>query len=197
MRATRHTLARREALLAHLPRPPHRKTATELQRELAARGPDYQTIIRTIERDLEALSATHPIEVDRRSRPHGWCWTREARQAMSRALTPGQAVALLMAREHLGTLMPLSLSAELEPLYYAAREVLKESGLRDWPARVASVPAQLQPSAPDLPAGVLAIVQQALAAKRCLRLEYRMKGRTEPSSLLVHPVGLLLRGRVT
>jgi predicted DNA-binding transcriptional regulator YafY len=51
--------------------------------------------------------------------------------------------------------------------------------------------------APVLPEGVLAVVQQALAARRCLRLEYRMKGRTEPSSLLVHPVGLLLRGRVT
>lgn len=197
MRATQHTLARREALLTHLPRAPFLKTAADLQKALATRGPDFTTTVRTVERDLEALSLTHPIEVDRRSRPHGWRWMKDGRQPFAKALTPAQAVALLMARAHLASLLPETLRHELEPLFHGAGDVLEDSGFRDWHRRTAIVPATFQPMAPDIDPEVMATLHQAMAAGRCVVARYRMKGRAKPTRLLVHPLGLLVRGPVT
>lgn len=197
MRATQHTLARREALLTHLPRPPHRKTAAQLQAELATHGVDFTTTVRTVERDLEALSLTHPIEVDRRSRPHGWRWTKDSRQQFAKALTPAQAVALLMAQVHVASLLPATMRLELEPLFYGASEVLKDSSYRDWHRRVAIVPATLQAMPPDLAPEVMETLQEAMAQGVCVVARYRMRGKTAASRLLIHPLGLLVRGPVT
>ena len=84
----RATLQRRMLLLGMIPRQPRRVSAPALVEYLQARG--LSTTLRTIERDLEALSGFLPLGRDERDRPYGWywqCWLYQSRRRYSLALT--------------------------------------------------------------------------------------------------------------
>src|SRR5690606_20285012 len=107
------TVARQWAILAALPRAPRKITTLAIEARLQAQG--HRVSRRTIERDLHALSARFPLVLDDRSKPYGWSWAKDSPGKILPKLDTPQAVALLLAREHLKNLLPLSLQAELQP----------------------------------------------------------------------------------
>lgn len=192
---TPDTLARQWTMLRAIPRAPNRITTSELAERLSDEG--HSVTRRTIERDLQALSARFPLVLDDRSKPFGWSWARDANFAFTPALAPAQAVALLLARSHLQGLLPASLNKELEPIFQAAQKSLGGSSWRDWHRRTAVIPSIFQPRPPRIAPAVLETVQRALARRRVLELRYRDKasGATHPRT--AHPLAILVRGPVT
>lgn len=191
---TVQTLARQWALLRNLPAWPRKTTVSGLVEMLA----DQQIVVtrRTVERDLQALSLGFPLAVDNTSKPHGWSWAKDARQEFTPRLNTSQCVALLLAREHLKALLPRPLLQELVPLFDSAEHEVAASGWKQWHRETAVLQTSLELLPPSISAGVLEDVQAALAKGRCLSARYRAKGSATAKPVVIHPLGLLVRGPV-
>ena len=88
MPSNNHLLLRHWTMLRLIPRAPKKITASELFSGLAREG--FVVTKRTIERDLQSISAMFPLISDERNRPFGWSWTKDAPalQVTSPALRP-------------------------------------------------------------------------------------------------------------
>ena len=195
----RATLQRRMLLLGMVPRQPRRVSAPELVERLQARGLD--TTLRTIERDLEALSAFLPLGRDERDRPYGWYWMADAPLQDMPALDPETALTLQILDAHAARLLPPSARERLEPQVARAREVLEatgqSSGLSLWPERVRILPNGPPLDPPAIPEGVFATVQQGLLERRCLDITYRSRSKNRIRDHRIHPLALVFREPVT
>lgn len=188
------TLARQWAMLRAVPRAPIKVTVAELASALLDQG--FRVSRRTIERDLHLLSGRFPLVLDDRAKPYGWSWMKGAGFEFMPVLTPSQAVALLLAKTHLRSLLPQNMHKDLMPVFEAAERELASSGWKDWHRRTAVVPATLALLPPKMSPSVLATVQAALARKRCLEGLYRAKGSEKAKRMRIHPLGLLSRGPI-
>ncbi len=192
------TLARQWALLNMLPPAPQRITAGELADRLAS---DYPITKRSVERDLQALSAVFPLECDERERPFGWSWQRDAKAFSLPGMSAIQAVVLLTARGHLRDLLPLHQWRELEPLFQQAERTLAKglgrSATARWDARVARVDANQPLIPPRIDDQVLLAVHQALYGGQLLQVDYLARGRAQARTHVLHPLGIVLRGPIT
>lgn len=187
-------VARQWAILQALPRAPKKITTQAIEARLQAQG--HMVSRRTIERDLLSLSTRFPLLADERSKPYGWSWTRDSPGEILPRLDTPQAVALLLAREHLRNLLPLSLQAELQPMFDLAGRALVGSGWKDWHQRTAVLPTGLSLRPPAIATGVMDCVEQAIARQRCIVAQYRSKGSREARKMRIHPLGLIARGPV-
>lgn len=190
----KQTLARQWTMLRAIPRSPLKVTVGELMTTLLDSG--FRPSRRTVERDLQELSARFPLVVDDASKPYGWSWMKDANFEFMPRLSASQSVALLLARTHMKSLLPRAMFKDLAPVFDAAERELASSGWRDWHRRTAVVPSTLALLPPKLDAKTLTDVQHALARKCCLTANYRSKGSTVPKRLTIHPLGLLVRGAV-
>ena len=191
---TERTLARQWALLRCIPAWPRKTTIAELIAALE----DRRIVVarRTVERDLQGLSEHFPLTVDDTSKPHGWSWAKGAQQEFTPRLSTPQCVALLLARAHLKSLLPKAMLKELVPLFDNAAQEVASSGWKNWHKETAVVPATLALQSPAIAAGVMEDVQQALVHGRCLSGRYRSKGSDTTKEVMVHPLGLMVRGPV-
>lgn len=185
-------ISRQWAMLRGIPRAPRKVAVAELAERLRSDGFDVSK--RTLERDLHALSASFPLVLDDRTKPYGWSWSKEARTEFTPGLTTSQAVALLLAKEHLQVLLPHNLQNDLVDVFGAAERTLVSSGWKDWHRRTAVVPATLPLLPPKIDPGTMSQVQLGLERRRCLEARYRAKGETGAKAMTIHPLGLLSRG---
>lgn len=188
------TLARQWAMLRGIPRAPYTSTVTALAESLLDQG--FKVSRRTIERDLHVLSGRFPLMLDDRSKPYGWSWMKDANFEFMPGLTPPQAVALLLAKTHLRSLLPQNMHRDLVPVFDTAERAIASSGWKDWHKRTAVVPSTLVLLPPKFDARVMGTVQTALARGHSIDARYRAKGRNESESMRIHPLGLLMRGPV-
>lgn len=188
------TLSRQWTMLRAIPRAPYNVTVAELAEGLFDQG--FQVSRRTIERDLHVLSGRFPLVLDDRSKPYGWSWMKDAQFDFVPELTPSQAVALLLAKTHLRSLLPQNMHKDLVPVFESAERAIASSGWKDWHKRTAVLPATLALLPPKLEAAVMATVQGAMAHNVCVEGRYRAKGSNEAKSMRIHPLGLLSRGAV-
>lgn len=193
------TLARQWLMLSVLPRAPQRTTAGDIAQRLAHAG--HPVSKRSVERDLQTLSALFPIESDERSKPYGWSWQRDAPSFNLPGMSSLQAVVLLTAQSHLQGLLPANQLAELQPLFHQARRTLSATpvfdGQTSWPDKVAIAPTSQALLPPTINSDILVTVHEALYLGRQLQLEYVGRGQSEPKHYAVHPLGLIQRGPVS
>lgn len=192
--ATNDTIWRQWSLLRLIPRAPWKTTAAKLQDQLIDLGIDASR--RTIERDLKALSSRFPLVCEEESKPFGWCWAKHANFEFAPRLSAAQGIALLLARAHLRPLLPRTVLDELQPLFDLAQRELSGGAWSDWHNRTAVLPFSMTLMAPTIEPKVLADVHEALARRRQLSATYRSKGETEGREVIIHPLGLILKGQV-
>ena len=186
------TLARQWAMLRLIPRAPRRTTSRELCRQLEQLG--HSTSPRTVERDLQNLSNRFALVADDGSRPYGWSWAKDADIELMPRLSPSQAVALLLSQVHLKNFMPQFLLKELATVFASAEGEVASTGWKDWHKRTAILPASMPLLAPKLSAEAMEHVHSALALRRCLSGRYRSRGSESARELIIHPLGLIVRG---
>jgi predicted DNA-binding transcriptional regulator YafY len=181
-------------LLRRIPRK-RKVTASELHKQLGAAG--LARDLRTIQRQLEALSEHFEIERDDRSKPYGYRWKERAEGFSLPSLGPQESLILLLAEQHLRHLLPQSLiksmagffaqaQSNLGPLSSARRE-------REWlrKVRVVSTTQPLLP--PKIRPGVFEEVSQALFSNLWLTVEYRNAAGARTRSDVM-PLGLAQQG---
>lgn len=109
-------------MLRMIPRYPRTITAPQLSTALADHG--FTLTIRSVQRDLEKLSAHFPLIVDEDSRPYAWSFNTSAAQSMIPALDMPAALTLELARAYLTPVLPPRALEHLEPHFREAQETL-------------------------------------------------------------------------
>jgi len=195
---TPETLLRQWQTLRMIPRHPRKITATVLCESLKQDG--FAVGKRTVERDLQSLAMIFPLVSDERSKPFGWSWQKDAPAFDLPGVSNSEAITLLLAREHLRTLLPASTIAQLQPYFALAEQKLtaleQHSGIAGWQHKVRVIPPTQPLLAPKIGEAVQATLHEALLHDRQCLVTYQKREATKPESYPVHALGLVQRGQV-
>ena len=161
-------------LLKRIPRT-RRISAPELRDQLEAAG--LKRDIRTIQRQLDALTEVFDIEKDDRSKPYGYRWKQRAQAFSLPGLNEQESLLLAIAAEHLRNLLPARITSSLEAFFEQARSNLgpltRAPKEREWLSKVRVVSATQPLLAPDISPGVFEQVSNALYGNCWLHVTYR------------------------
>ncbi|QGM21755.1 WYL domain-containing protein [Spiribacter sp. 2438] len=191
------TLLRHWVMLRRIPRHPRKVTVRELLDYLRDQG--YTTTERTIQRDLNRLSGQiFGLMQDDRSRPHGWCWGRDAVQMDIPGMEPQTALAFKLAEHFSGRLMAPSTRSSLEPYFRQAEQVLAEtpSPVSAWPEKIQSTTRGQSLIPPAVDAGILHVVYDGLFNDRQFRARYQRRYDGEVRDYVISPLGIVFRDGV-
>lgn len=196
MSNAKDTLPRLVTMLCLIPPAPATTTSSVLQEKLKERG--FEVDLRSIQRDLQKLSATFPLVCSQQS-PRRWSLVGDASLALPK-MNPATALALCLAEEHLNALLPKSVSDQLAPQFRNARRYLDSqegNEMTHWARRVRSLPngKALRPA--QVEARIWSDVSQALLQRRQLQVAYLSRSKGELGHLRLHPAGLVSRHAIT
>lgn len=186
------TLLRQWAMLRFIPRHPRRIDTGRLRAELQKQG--YEVTLRTIQRDLNKLSAVLPLVCDQ-SKPQGWWWQADADLLEIPGIDPQAALVFKMAEQHLGQVLPKSTLDALRPWFKAAGGVLQSQieGTGTWLDKVRIIPRGQPLLPPVVDPGIQATVIQAVFEGKRLAIIYTPHGVPEPKEYEVNPLALVQR----
>ena len=181
-------------LLRRIPRN-GKVTADQLHRQLRGIGIDRD--LRSIQRQLKALSAHFGIECDDRSKPHGYRWLPSADALALPHLSPQESLLLRLAEEHLRYQLPARLMKSMDGFFAQARRNLGEGDNakleREWPGKVRVVAISQPLLPPTVKPDVFETVSEALYANRWLHVEY-LNAAKKHVEADVMPLGLAQQG---
>ncbi len=186
------TLLRQWAMLRLIPRHPRRIDTGRLRTELQKQG--YEITLRTVQRDLNNLSAVLPLVCDQ-SKPQGWWWQADADLLEIPGIDPQAALVFKMAEQHLVQVLPKSTLDALRPWFKAAGGVLQNQmeGTGTWLDKVRIIPRGQPLLPPVVDPAVQATVVQAVFEGKHLAIAYTPHGVPEPKEYEVNPIALVQR----
>lgn len=181
-------------LLKRIPTEPARVTTTELIEHLRQHGQGMTP--RGVQKRLGELAERHGLRRIVVGKPHQWCFPVGAKEKLFGAMAPHEALALVLAREHLRALLPPRTTQFIEErLRQTERELDADPSGRPsrWRKTVVHVPHELPRIATPPDARVFRNVSEALYDGLQLALDYRKRGQSEPETYALHPLGLCER----
>lgn len=191
---TRETAILALELMRRIPRN-RTVTAKELHEQLA--DTDVGRDLRTIQRQLEMLSGYFDIERDDRSKPYGYRWKEKSRGMALPTLSEQESLLLMLAEQHLRSLLPSSLMKSMDGFFVQARANLapysNAKREREWLSKVRVVSTTQPLLPPKVKPGVFEQVSNALYANQWLCVDYENAAgkRTQAD---VMPLGLAQQG---
>lgn len=181
-------------LLKRIPRT-RRISASELRDQLEAAG--LKRDIRTIQRQLDALTEVFDIERDDRSKPYGYRWKDKAQGLSLPGLNERESLLLALAEQHLRNLLPASIARSMETFFAQAHSNLgplsKAYKEREWLSKVRVVSTTQPLLPPKILPGVFEQVSNALYSNHWLDVTYKnASGRSTKAEVM--PLGLAQQG---
>ena len=190
-------IARQWEILNLIPRRQPGKTANIIMSSLEALG--LAVSKRTIERDLNELSAIFGIVCDDDSKPYKWRWLN-GKGADLPSITLTDALSLKIAENILRPLLPNAIIDSLDSRFNEATSKLasipKHKNLR-WLDKVRNVQPALSLIPPAIDEHALEQVQTALLQDKKVIVEYQSFGRKDTRSMTLSPLSLVQRGPTT
>ena len=193
MRRSADTLMRSLAMLQAIPVHPQSKSTTRICEDLRAENPDYDVTQRTVQRNLDQLSARFPISCEAQGRTNHWYWTDRNALTQIPGMDATTAFVLRMAAEHLQSLMPPSAFKLLGPYLRQADDVLSGTELGRWPEKAAVIDPGLPLIPPTVASDVQEVVYGSLMANRRLEATYRSRARSGAKRVRLDPLGIVVR----
>ncbi len=191
MRRAADTIHRQWEMLRCLPRYPNRLSTPELRAKLRDLGHDVN--IRTIQRDLDGLSALFSLDCTREGQTNYWFWLETGSALEIPAMNVPTALTLLLAQDYLKPLLPDSILKLLEGYFSRAKEILSSTQFTHWRQKVRLVDRGPSLMPANISNDVRRIVYEALLASQQLECNYQPRGDDAPSHRTVHPIGLVIR----
>jgi len=192
------SLHRQWTLLRAVPQQPGWVPTAELHDRLTDEGFDVSR--RTVQRDLNALSALFPLVSEEDGSGQLWAWMEGAPVLDLPGLSPASALAFRLAELHLRPLLAPEAVEALEPHFHAARQVLTEtdSRLAQWPDRVRVLPRNQRLLPPSVNREAWSTLCNAVMVGQQVRATYHARSRDgAPKDYRLHPLGLVVRDEVT
>jgi predicted DNA-binding transcriptional regulator YafY len=191
-------LSRQWVILKSLPSRAPGITSRELLQLLAEQG--FCLSKRTIERDLQELSAIFPVCSNEKSKPYGWYWAAD-----SSIEVPGimltDALTILLIENSLKTLLPAGMLKGLQPRFAQARNKLRSLSddipLATWLDKVAAVSPEMSLLPPAIDEMILQTLQQALLNNKQVIVRYGAVHQKQVKDFYLSPLGLVQRGQTT
>jgi predicted DNA-binding transcriptional regulator YafY len=188
------TLMRHLALLRMIPRHPTKRATTTLHEKLAEEG--FTLTPRSLQRDLEKLSAWFPLTCDNSEKPYRWSYVANYASDLP-AMDTVEALVLVMAEQGLTDKLPPSALSHIRHRFERARkhlDSLQANGLSHWNKRVSSIAEGKSLIAPEVGAGIWEAISDALLNQQAIEVDYLSRSRQELKHYTVHPQGLVTRG---
>lgn len=179
-------------MLQLIPRHPKKVSTTQLHERLEEMS--YPIDIRSVQRDLNKLSAIFPLISDDNS-PAGWSWDASAPPFDVPGMDAHTAITFRLVEQQLVHYLPRTTLEVLKPHFKVARGVLsrlKREGLPSWGDKVRATPRGQPLLAPQVSPVVLSAVYDALLEERRLEVRYRNRAG-KVSTGTVNPLGLVFR----
>jgi predicted DNA-binding transcriptional regulator YafY len=170
-------------------------TAPELHQQLADAG--FERDMRTIQRQLETLAEFYELDRDDSSKPYRYCWKEKAKALALPSLSAQESLLLMLAEQHLSSLLPAKLMKSMEGFFTQARSQLGDKAStqreREWlqKVRVVSTSQPLLP--PKIDPTVFDQVSNALYGNQWLEVDYK-SAAGKRSTARVMPLGLAQQG---
>ena len=185
------TFVRYFLILSLLKPYPRRITSVDILAALGEQGVDPR-VLRTVQRDLEKLSAHFPIDGDQK-KPRGWCWANNAT-----VLLPGMdlhtALTLKLMKEFMQPLIPNACLVAAERHFKEAGRVLQKdkSGKHlAWLDKVQIISRGQPLMPPKIKVEVLETVHEALFCNRRFFANYKRRNGPPLTDCTVNPLGLV------
>lgn len=189
----KESFKRKLDLLCSIPRRPQKISTVELQNRLAQLG--YQVSLRSIQRDLIALSTEFPLDADG-AKPQGWSWIADAPAMVMPAMGFDSAVGLSMIQSQIRDVLPSAVRAYLDPWVEIARKSIASQPGRRRPPRLSDwfrvLPRSMPFRAPSIRADIHHAVVDGLLSRRQLVLRYRAQSRGTVKEYIAHPLALVV-----
>ena len=186
------TLYRQWLMLSKIPRYPNRTTAVELKNNLSAAG--YDIDVRTVQRDLDKLSTSFPLNYDTEGRKNFWFWIELASVQDLPGMEPITALAFQMAESYLSPILPKATLDLLQPYFLRAKEVLQaatQSHLKKWPDKVAVISRGPELLKPQIKPEIQQVVYEALLKEKQIKVTYKPKNKHDISEYTIHPLAIV------
>ena len=196
MRKAADTTLRNLAMLGCIPVYPHSKGTRRILEELRDIDPDYDVSVRSVQRGLERLSSLFPISSELRGRANHWYWSDRHALTQIPSMSAPTAFALRLAADYLKSIMPPAALTLLEPYFQHADRVLGGTALGSWKDKAAIIGPGPMLTPPAIPAEVQDAVYTALMENRQVEVAYRAKARTRSRSMVLNPLGVVLRAGI-
>jgi predicted DNA-binding transcriptional regulator YafY len=190
------TIQRHITMLTLVPAAPSKVSARDLHAKLEANG--FVIDIRSVERDLQKLSATFPLVSDE-ARPAGWSWRSSEPGVTFPRMDASSALGLELLAQYLKPLFPKSMLTQLEPEFQRARKVLNDFAafpIGHWSRSVAVIPFGQQLLPPPVSSDVLEVVYRAVLEKRRFSAMYHAADSATTKKYTLNPLGLVYRAGV-
>ncbi len=190
------TYIRQWTMLRMIPRAPRKIDSRSILHRLEDEG--FQVSKRSIERDLQTLSAVFPLKCDDRSKPFGWSWAGNNVFDIP-SMDPPTALTFSLTAQFLKPLLPRSNLRYLQPHFRQASQVLANTGkskIGKWidKVRILSRGQKLLPA--EVPDIILDTVYEALLANRRFQATYRPRAEEDVREYEINPLGLVFRDAV-
>ncbi|WP_296403212.1 WYL domain-containing protein [Psychrobacter sp.] len=157
---------------------------------------NFEVSLRTIQRDLNALSKRFPIEKNN-ANPQGWRWKEDAPVQSLPHMNLSQAVAFNMVEANLAQLLPPTILDELFPWFDLARRQLKNSKIaHNWLDRVRIEPATQPLIAPEIRRECKDSIYQAIFFEHQITACYTRRNKDTAGKYTLNPIAIVQRGVV-
>ena len=179
------------AMLNLVPRSPSKISAKRLRDYLIDSG--FDVTERTVQRDLQELSLTHPIVLDDRNKPFGWSYMSENTNR-NKVLHPFEALSLVIASQELRGRLPSAISNHLEAKEREVRSTLAiyNPSLVKLSDKVARIPRGFQLETAEIASEVLDVIYDGLIREKQVDIEY-----SKSKQATIHPLGIINRDQIT
>jgi predicted DNA-binding transcriptional regulator YafY len=171
------------------------RTAADLSAALSSRG--YEVTRRTVERDLDGLALCMPLECNERKRPQRWRW-QKTRGLDVPGMEVAEAMALYMMKDAMTQHLPSCFIDALHGRFVQANKTLgllaRAGANARWSDLVRVVPAHVTLVAPRILPKIMQPLQKALLNEIAIDASYQSLKESAPTSRMLYPRALLLRG---
>lgn len=196
--ASHETLVRQLQMLQLIPRSPAQVTVSDLTSHLTELG--FPVTSRTVQRDLNDIALVMPLECNDKSKPYGWKWAREAKAHLP-MMSLQEALGLHLVNKHLTQILPPNMLDDLSPMFKQAEQTINSLGSQNQISHWLQSVVVESPTQPMLAPRVCSVVQeavyQALFEQKQLLVSYQAAGNDLAKEMTLHPLGLILRGKVS
>lgn len=193
----RETLFRYLTMLQLIPRTPRVCATTTIAQKLEEQG--FSVNLRSVQRDLEKLSAHFPLICNKGSKPYRWSFSAQYRSDLP-ALDAVTALTLVLAEKTVQGLLPKVVSDQIEHKFDTARRFLDglpDNGYARWSQVVRAVPQGKALMPAPIAAEIWNTVTEALLSHCAIDVEYLSRSQGEVKRYTLHPLGLVARPSVT
>lgn len=197
MGAKHDTLFRTLEMLKIIPKEPRYKATSTIHAALEEKG--FKVALRTVQRDLNAMSAHLPLICNEDGGEHRWCLASTFNDVKTHMDTPS-ALTLVLAKEYLSGLLPQIAVDQISPQFDAAQQYLNALPSNDysgWASRVKAIPTGKTLMPATIKEGIWQTVSEAVLEAFAIDVTYLNRKKNEVKQYTLHPQAIVVRHSVS